>query len=89
MIIVTGQIDPSGSGAIGYMSFSGGGITASDTQALIREHGTSSDTGRIQASVTYVVSGITPGTQTISISERSGTATANVFTNRQITVIPL
>jgi hypothetical protein len=82
MITVTGQVNPN-TGNIACMSFSGGGIAASDTQAVC------SDTGTIQASGTYLVTGITPGSQTFTAQYHSSGGRTATFSNRSLIVIPL
>jgi hypothetical protein len=74
------------------MSFTAGGVpTASDTTALVREHGGSSSTGYIQGSATYLVSSLTAGSNTFTAVYRKSSTTANtcIFANRNIIVIPL
>ncbi len=92
MEIVTGSLAPSAGGSA-FLSYSVSGastIAASDEHAVIREHGSSSDTGLVQASTTSVVTGLTAGSNTFTLqyrsSSKSDTAT---FSNRSITVIPL
>jgi hypothetical protein len=94
MVIITGLLDPPGgekSAAIAYESFAVSGATtqaASDDRAVIREHGTSSDTGVIQASTTTVITNLNPGPNTFTLQYKSSIGTAN-FSNRSISVIPL
>jgi len=69
MVIVTGSLDPSAGGSA-FLSYSVSGastIAATDEHAVIREHGTSSDTGLVQASTTSVLSGLTAGTNTFTL----------------------
>ncbi len=87
IVTVTGQIAPP-SGCVGYMSFTGGGIASADNQALIREAGTSTSTGFVQASATFYVTGIAPGTQQFTAKYRSTGGTVT-FSNRHIIVTPL
>lgn len=84
LVTVTARIDPT-SGNTGYMSFSGGGASAADNQALVRDAGTSAGTGYIQASATFLVTGLTPGSQTLT-AKYKGNAT---FSNRHLVVVPL
>jgi hypothetical protein len=86
LITVTARIDPPSNGA-GWMSFSGGGIAVDNAQALVREAGSSSSTGYVQASATFHVTGITPGTQTITAKYASSGTT--MFSNRHLVVVPL
>jgi hypothetical protein len=92
MVIITGQLEPI-SGATAYMSFAVSGATteaATDARALIREHGTSSSTGAVQASTTTIVSDLKAGSNTFTLQyKNSGTSKEVTFTNRTITVIPL
>ncbi|HST68343.1 MAG TPA: hypothetical protein VLI94_01650, partial [Solirubrobacterales bacterium] len=90
MVIVTGFIDPEGD-RTAYMSFAVSGATtqaATDARAVIREHGSSSGTGGIQASTTTVITDLTAGSNTFTLQYKSSTGTSS-FSNRTITVIPL
>ena len=92
LVTVTARITPGG-GDTGYMSFassggSGANVAASDTRALVREHGTSNNTGYVQASATYLVTGLGGGTKTFAAQYRQDGGTAS-FANRNIIVIPL
>ncbi len=91
MVIVTGYLDPSAGSA--YLSYAISGAStqaASDERAVIREHGTSSDTGAVQASTTSVVTNLTAGSNTFTIQGKSSSASSTAsFSNRTITVIPL
>jgi hypothetical protein len=86
---VTGFVDPEGGTA--YMSFNVSGATtqaASDERAVIREHGSSTDTGGVQASTTTVITNLTAGSNTFTLQYKSSSGTST-FSNRTITVIPL
>lgn len=95
MVIVTGFVSPAqGTNNLAYMGFAVSGATtqaAVDSRAVIREHGGSSGTGGIQASVTTVITDLTAGTNTFTLQyKRSGSGTSSsTFSNRTITVIPL
>ena len=82
LVTVTGQLNPT-AGNLACMSFAGGGITASDTQSVC------SDTGTIQASGTYLVTGITPGSQTFTAQYHTSGGKTATFANRSLIVIPL
>jgi hypothetical protein len=66
----------------------GGNLVASDTKALAREHGSSSDTGAVQASATYLLTGISAGSHTFRACYRASAGTAT-FANRNLIVMPL
>jgi hypothetical protein len=87
LVIISGRVDPAAS-QTAFMSFTATGVTASDAFAIVREHGTSSATGFIQGSATYLLTGLTPGSNTFALAYR-GTGGTSTFTNRQIVVIPL
>jgi len=95
IVTVTGSILPASANDEGYIGFSISGTggrncsTAAtcDAQALVRTHGSSSGTGRVQASATYVVTGLSAGSHTFTLMYRvSGSAT---IANRTILVTPL
>jgi len=90
MVIITGLIDPA-AGDIGFMGFAVTGATtqaAADDRALIREHGSSSGTGYVQASTVVIITNLTAGTNTFTLQyKQSGGSSA--FANRTISVIPL
>src|SRR5262249_31397194 len=92
MVIVTGFVDP-GANLTAAMSFAATGtntIAASDANAVIREHGSSSGTGGIQASTTTVLTGLKEGSTTFTLQYKSGSSSTSAnFENRSITVIPL
>jgi hypothetical protein len=91
MVIVTGLIDPSAGNA--YLSYSVSGAStqaASDDRAVIREHGTSTDTGGLQASTTSVITNLSAGSNTFTLQYKSSSSSSTqTFSNRTITVIPL
>jgi hypothetical protein len=87
LVTVTGLINPPMNGT-GFMSFAGGGITAADNQALIRDAGSSTSTGYIQASATFLVTGISTGSQTFTAKYKTDGTTVS-FADRHIVVIPL
>ena len=67
-----------------------GDVAASDTTALIRSAGTCSSTGYVQASATFVVSGLNAVTHTFTAKYRAaGTTPTATFENRSIIVLPL
>lgn len=84
MVIVTGSVN--GNLNTAFLSFSGGGIPADDSRALIQGNATF---GFIQASAVYVVTGVTPGEQTFTLAMRKIGGPGGVYLRRQITVIPL
>jgi hypothetical protein len=88
LVTVTGQVAPP-MGGTGYMSFAGANIGAADNQALIRDAGTSNSTGYLQASATFYVTGITPGSQTFTAKYRSSAGDTVTFSNRHLIVVPL
>ncbi len=85
-MIVTATLTNSTGTALDYMSFTGGGITANDAQALIAQ---SSAAGvAVQYSATFYVSGLTVGSQTL-VGKYRVSAGTGTYTNRSVTVIPL
>ena len=92
MVIVTGLIDPAEK-TTAYLRYAVTGNTvqaASDERAVIREHGTSSSTGAVQASTTSVITNLTAGSNTFTLQYKSSSASVSqTFANRTITVIPL
>ena len=83
IVTVTAAITPSGGGAVGYMSFTGGGVAASDSRALFATFGGS------QHSATFYVTGLTNGSQTFTAQYRHQGGTGATFVNRNIVVIPV
>lgn len=83
IVTVTANIQPNGGGAVGYMSFTGGGVAASDSRALYATFGGS------QQSATFYVTGLTNGSQTFTAQYRHQNGTSATFTNRNIVVIPV
>lgn len=81
MITVTAMVNPAPGGA--YVSFTGGGVSASDSQALFVSVQT-------QASATFYVTGLSTGVQTFSASvHQVGAAGTTSLSNVQLTVLPL
>jgi hypothetical protein len=81
MVTITGAIAPTG-GNTAYMSISVDGGNASDTQSL------AADTNFLQASATYVITGLSAGSHTFAARYRvSGGGNAQ-FSNRGLIVIP-
>jgi hypothetical protein len=87
IVILTAQVTPPASQSA-FMSFSATGVVASDARSLMRQHGTSSSTGGIQASAIYFLTGLTPGSLTFT-SQYRVTGGTGTFANRNITVIPM
>ncbi len=89
-MILTGRVAaPANNTAfMGYAVSGATTVAASDTRALIRDHGTSSSTGYVQASATYRVTGLTAGSNTFTLQYRTSGGTGT-FTNRNVVVIPL
>jgi hypothetical protein len=83
LVTVTADVSPT-AGSLACMSFSGPGISASDTQALCFDNG-----GNNQASATFLVSGITSGVQTITAQYRTTGGKSAGFSNRSIIVVPM
>jgi hypothetical protein len=93
MVIATGFLQPSANAEC-FMSFAvdgpgGADQSATDARAVIREHGSSSGTGGIQASTTTVVTGLTAGSNTFTLQYKGDNTNTCTFSNRTITVIPL
>jgi hypothetical protein len=90
LVTITGQVDPAANGTA-FMGFAVSGATtqaSTDSRALIREHGSSSGTGYMQASATFVVTGLNAGSNTFTLQYKSSTGTAQ-FLNRSIIVQPI
>jgi hypothetical protein len=91
LVTVTGHVQPPASNTTAFMSFAATGamaVAAVDTQALVRDFGSSGGTGFVQASATFYVTGLTPGTYTFTAKYRTTGGTAT-FANRNIIVQPL
>ncbi|HEY1555001.1 MAG TPA: hypothetical protein VGF94_09235 [Kofleriaceae bacterium] len=84
LVTVTARISSLNSGNLACMSFAGAGATAVDSQALCYDGG---DT--VQFSATYLASGLTPGSQTITAKYRTTGGHNATFANRAITVVPV
>jgi hypothetical protein len=77
-------IDSNG-GAGGYMSFSASGVSVSDERSVFF---TSSSAHSTQYSAVYLVTGLTPGSNTFTTQVRASTGTVT-FLNRSIIVVPV
>jgi hypothetical protein len=90
LVTLTASLAPQQNGTA-FMSFNAPGVAASDTFALIRDSTLLGDTGLIQASATYYVTGLTAGaSQTFTAVYKSDANTSTAtFQNRQIIVHPL
>jgi hypothetical protein len=91
MVIATGFLRPSPDAEC-FMSFAVSGATtqaSTDERAVIREHGSSSGTGGIQASTTTVITNLTAGSNTFTLQYKGDNTNTCTFSNRSITVIPL
>jgi len=91
LVTVGATVDPNQNGE-GWMSFQVDSVAISDAlldpRAVIREQGSSTSTGLIQASMTTLVTGLTAGSHTFTAKYKTnGTSTA--FSNRSIIAIPL
>jgi hypothetical protein len=62
--------------------------TSSGWDEGVREHGSSSAAGFVQASTTTLITGLTPGTNTFPLQHKAAGGTAT-FSHRTIAVIPL
>jgi hypothetical protein len=83
LIILTGELSGSNTNTTAFMSVSIDGSAALDTNSL-RVTGSNP----VRASVTVLLSGLTPGSRTFTaVYKMIGTGTAT-FNARQITVIP-
>jgi len=90
LVTLTGNLTPS-AGGTAYMAFNAPGSNASDSLALIKSSTLVGESGSMQASATYYVTGLTPGasqTFTAVYKSDSNSSTAT-FSNRQIIVHPL
>jgi hypothetical protein len=87
-VIVTSRITPSTNNVQGYMSFSATGVAASDNQALGRAFGNAATGGFIQASASFLVTGLTAGSLAFTAKYRTSAGTST-FQNRNIIVIPM
>ncbi|MFN8589808.1 MAG: hypothetical protein U0031_00010 [Thermomicrobiales bacterium] len=84
---MTTVIAPNGNTVAGFMSFQAGGHVAVDAHAVRFE-----DDGEMQASATYLITGLTPGSNVFTAKYRLGNAGINTsvtFSERNIIVIPL
>src|SRR6185312_9108452 len=82
LVTVTGGILPT-SGKQAYMGIEVDSAATSDTNALI------SDTNFLQASATYVITGLTAGSHTFTVQYRTNGGGAASFSNRTLVVTPL
>jgi hypothetical protein len=83
----------------GFMSLTTSGLGATqencvqssdcDVRALVRQHGTNTDTGFIQASAAYFVPNLNPVATVFTAVYRSGDGSTVNFSNRSLTVIPM
>jgi hypothetical protein len=75
-------------GAFSYMSFAASGVAASDVRSFSFDTAGNSTSLSIQASGTFLATGLTPGSNTFTAKYRvsSGTGT---WLNRSIVVVPL
>jgi hypothetical protein len=83
MVVLTAEISPSGGGNFGFMSFTGGGVTANDGQALMVKG------GALAASASIVLTGETAGASITVTAKYKSTGGTAAFANRQITIVPL
>ena len=96
LVTITASIAPTGGDDEGYVGFtiSGTGgrdcttVATCDAQALVRTHGSSSGTGRIQASATYIVTGLSAGSHVFTMVYRQVNGSATI-SNRTLVVQPL
>jgi hypothetical protein len=91
LVTVTGHIQPGASNQTAFMSFQVSGassVAANDSQALIRDFGSSGGTGYIQASATFYVTGLTGGANAFTAKYKTTAGTAT-FADRNIIVHPL
>lgn len=70
----------------GYMSFSASGVLVSDERSVYFT--ASSNSHSTQYSATYLISGLTPGSNTFTTQVRASAGTIT-FANRSIIVVPL
>jgi hypothetical protein len=92
LVILTGLVNAGKSNHVAYMSFAISGDTtraASEATALSNQDDPDS-TGAIQASAVYIVTGLTPGSNTFTLNYRvtNAAAPAATFSDRSIIVIP-
>ena len=93
---MTARLTPNVNNGVAFMGFAitgTGGRDCSvaatcDAQALVRDLGGNGDSGYIQASATYFVTGLSAGSHTFTALYRETGGTA-AFANRNIIVIPM
>ena len=92
LLTLTARITPSGANVAGYMSCDISGANSSfatDSRAVIRDNGaTSTTTGFVQGSATFMLTGLNPGNTTFTIAYRVSSGSA-AFAERSIIGIPL
>jgi hypothetical protein len=93
LVILTGQLSNNGSGDQAFMGYAVSGVTtvaAADSRALMMRNygGSTTPFISVQASATYLVSGLNAGSNTFTAKYRVDSSTGT-FVNRNIIVIPL
>jgi hypothetical protein len=98
LVTMTALIDPAASSS-GFMSvstngsctgtFPAGQLGPADARSLLREHGTSSDTGATQSSATYLLTGLSAGSHAFRACYKAGATAGATFANRNLIVMPL
>lgn len=89
LVFIVSNIDNQAGNGQGYVGFAVSGassISASDTTAL---HYYSGGVIALQYGATYLVSGLTAGSNTFTLKYKSGNGSTQYFANRQITVMDL
>ncbi len=84
LVSVTAGVNATSGSTSCYMSFTGGGVTASDTQAMILL-----GNNLQQATASFVVTFANPGPMTLTAKYKAAPVGSCTFTNRSIFAIPL
>ena len=82
LVTVTGALTPT-SGKQAFMGVQVDTGATSDTEALI------SETNFVQASATFVITSLSPGSHTFTVQYRTNGGPAATFANRTLVVTPL
>jgi len=88
MVTLTGILSSNTAGAQAYMSFTASGAVPSDSSSISTASGSLANT-RYQQSATFLVTGLTTGSNTFTAQYKRNLAGTATFENRQIIVVPI
>ncbi len=85
LVTVTASIAPTTNNALACVSASGGGVASSDQHAVCSDIAAQT----IRSSATFLMTGLSTGTQTFTVQARTTGGHAVAITNPAITVVPM